>query len=192
MKTNKKFMLAAAVVLGASSLSNAAILQHPRMQMLDHAFNKAPSMLDEIVRMKKIVSRIQGEVTAFKGRHSDQTRGGAQEEEFVAATCKELIEPNQEFLGYIYDYQALIESVVKESLSPLSQDTIDPKDAFILYRFFSVEKDAVDAYFYDSVQGVEDLEQVLDEFSHLTGDLLESFSASTKRNYMQWKREQKA
>ena len=192
MKMNSKLLLAATIAVTAPSHMQASSLKNPVMAMLDQTFNQWPYMVEDIVQMRKTAKNIQLEVEEYKGRHSDVTRGGEQEEVFVAGATKELIEPNVEVLGYIYDFKTMVDPLVKESLAPLSEATIDPKDAFILFRFFSVPKEEVSTYFYDSVQDLDDLDQLLEEFSHFTGDLLESFSNSTKRNYMQWKKEQKA
>ena len=136
MKTTNKIILAAAIALGVTNAGRAAKLRHPKMQMLDHVLNQTPKGIDDIVCMKKLVSKVQDEVAQYKGRHSDITRGGEQEEEFLTRVKDDLLTPSLEFLGLIHDFHVVVEPLVKESLAPLREDGIDPRDAFILYPFF--------------------------------------------------------
>ena len=188
MKTNKSLLLAAVCCFTFASHSGAAVLKHPKMRMLDSLFAQSPFMLEELVGMKKVIIKVEADVATFKTTGQE----GVLEDEFVTSACEELLDTTRDFLAYIYDFQTVVEPLVRESLSPLTEEGIDPKDAFFLYRFFDVTRDNVPTYFEDHTHSLDDLVEVLDEFSLLSSDLLDSCSRSTKKNYLQWKKEQKA
>ena len=136
--------------------------------------------------MKKSVGALKKELAAFRGEATTT------EAEFLAQAKDRLLTPAAHFLSYIYDFQVVVEPLVKESLTPLADEGVDPDDAFILYRFFSTSKGSVGSYFDDAITSIDELDQALGEFSKLSGDLLESFTKATKKKYMTWKKEQKA
>ncbi len=183
MKNFKHAVLLTITCATLSGLIQPARLKHPKMQMLDHAFAAAPKGVDQIIDMKRVVTELQKELDVFTSNRGNEVA-------FLEGAKTKLLDTGSCFLERIYTFKVMVEPLVKESLMALADDGVDPDDAFVLYRFFSIAVGEVGTYFYDAIETVDDLQQTLTEFSTLTDDLLKSFSKQTKDRYKLWKKEQ--